>query len=754
MRLPTKTGYGGVRGRLVGAVRVPRLYRTLVLFGFFSILGAEGLEGQLRGPEVETVSFVGNETFPADSLARAIATRETECRTWLYWPFCALGLDFALNRSNLRDRDLPRDRARLILWYQARGFWNVQVDSPTVVRGPSRAEVTFDIEEGEPVLAAAIDFIGHDGFEEIGLIEGLPIQEGDRLSRIALDATRDSLTRRLSNNGYAYAEVLRGVVRPAGDSLNAVVTFEIVPGPETRYGDITVVGNESLGIGTVLRTAQLTTGELYRREEVDEARSRLYGLDIVRNASVLPDTASLDRAPVVDVAIQLLEGDAYRVRAGGGWSTAECLNLESRWTARNFLGGGRLLQLRGRVGNLLAAQFRDVLCTESGEDDFARLTGVLSADFVQPWIFSTRNALTASLYLERQSLPDVFVRRAIGAQIGLSRQISAQTQITGFYRPEISELDADDVLFCTGFLVCSPNDIARLEGANSLSPVGLTLQQDRSDDLLSPRTGSRVLIDVEHAARWTGSDFRYDRVVAEGSSYTPAGRVVIATRVRGGWVGAGGFDGLVQSGVTSTEIVHPQKRFYTGGANSVRGFAQSRLGPRVLFASPRALLDENDGGCTVGQINGRTCRPFEGATMNPRPTGGTRLIEANLEFRVPVGRLFELVFFGDVGQAWAASEPIRLSTMQLAPGAGVRVPSPVGPIRVDIAYRFRGAEELAVVTERLRPFDPGTDRTVDRIFQGTMPFVSTGELIFLDNPFLFGANDQGFQLHVSIGQAF
>ena len=30
------------------------------------------------------------------------------------------------------------------------------------------------------------------------------------------------------------------------------------------------------------------------------------------------------------------------------------------------------------------------------------------------------------------------------------------------------------------------------------------------------------------------------------------------------------------------DVVHPQKRFYAGGANSVRGFAQSRLGPRVL----------------------------------------------------------------------------------------------------------------------------------------------------------------------------
>ena len=139
--------------------------------------------------------------------------------------------------------------------------------------------------------------------------------------------------------------------------------------------------------------------------------------------------------------------------------------MEARWTARNFLGGGRLLQVRGRIGNLLATDFREVLCTQSGEGEFARLTGLASVDFLQPWIFSTKNALTASIYAERQALPDVFVRRAVGAQIGLSRTISRQTVLQGFYRPELSELsEADDVLFCTGFLVCDPEDIANCHG--------------------------------------------------------------------------------------------------------------------------------------------------------------------------------------------------------------------------------------------------------------------------------------------------
>lgn len=743
---------------------------TLDPFGVYMLLVAillavapQGAAGQLAAPEVKSVSFEGNETFPADSLARAIATRETECRSWVFYfpiPLCPMGVGLALSKSQLRDRDLPRDRARLVLWYRQRGFRDVQVDTAIVVQTATTADVTFRIVEGPPVIADSIVFLGVDDLPVPDLLEDLPIAEGDRLSTIVLDATRDTITRRLANQGYAYAEVLRNALRPVDDPLSAIVTFDVVSGPATTYGDIRVEGTQNLAVGTVLRTIQLNSGDSYSRTDIEDARSRLYGLEIVRNASVVPDTVNFSRDPEVDVTVTLQEGDPYRVRAGGGWSNADCLTAEARWTARNFLGGGRLLGLRGRVGNILAEEAGDVLCRQSGEGDFAKLTGLASVDFVQPWIFSTRNALSASIFVERQSLPDVFIRDAMGIQLGLSRTIAAQTLMTGFYRPELSRLrEADDVLFCTGFLVCSPTDIETLKGTNWLAPVGVNLTRNRTNDLLNPRSGYRMLFDVEHAASWTGSDFRYDRIVAEASRYVGVGSSVFATRLRGGWVGAGGFAGVVTAGGSAApDIVHPQKRFYTGGANSVRGFAQSRLGPRVLFSEPETLLSQSatGGGCTPEALAALTCEPGTEDALDPRPTGGTRLIEANAEMRFPIAAQFEGVVFVDAGQAWGA-EPITFSSMEFTPGVGIRLPSPVGPIRLDVAYRFRGGQDLPVVSERIREYgtDP-EDVEADKLFVDgkQIDWVSTGDLVFLNDPFLFGVNDQGLQFHISIGQAF
>ena len=87
---------------------------------------------------------------------------------------------------------------------------------------------------------------------------------------------------------------------------------------------------------------------------------------------------------------------------------------------------------------------------------------------------------------------------------------------------------------------------------------------------------------------------------------------VAAARLRWGWVGAAEF-GEIASGV---QIIHPQKRFFAGGANSVRGFSQNRLGPSVLtigasqLLGPAAIVEGDTlllGPCAPAQIGDFTC---------------------------------------------------------------------------------------------------------------------------------------------------
>ncbi len=225
-------------------------------------------------------------------------------------------------------------------------------------------------------------------------------------------------------------------------------------------------------------------------------------------------------------------------------------------------------------------------------------------------------------------------------------------------------------------------------------------------------------------------------------------------------MGSGAFDALVNRG-TDVSIVHPQRRFFAGGANSVRGYPQSRLGPRVFVVedpvqllapfpegpacSPDALMDLS---CDAG-VGG------SGVVFKELPTGGTRVIEANAELRFPLGAWLEGVAFSDLGQAWGTGETVDLGELVLTPGVGLRFPSPVGPIRIDLAYRPPRERLLSLLTPQIRPYSESDDDPEDRLVIGDpIPFVQTENLALL-GPRLPGLEAGGrFQLHVSIGQAF
>ena len=142
-----------------------------------------------------------------------------------------------------------------------------------------------------------------------------------------------------------------------------------------------------------------------------------------------------------------------------------------------------------------------------------------------------------------------------------------------------------------------------LANGNVLAPVASVTQFDVTNDPFTPDRGYRARVDLEHASNVTGSDYWYNRVDLTGSSYTRVGRTaVLAFRARLGWVGAmrGTNQALGISGFDE-RVVHPRKKFYAGGSQSVRGFGERQLGPRVLTVSPTALTDSaRPGSCTDG----------------------------------------------------------------------------------------------------------------------------------------------------------
>jgi outer membrane protein assembly factor BamA len=739
----------------------PALLATLLLGPF----AAAPLVAQ--GPEVVELRFVGALSFPHTELTAAITTSQTRCPSLLYELLCWAGM--GQEPAYLEPGALESDALRLRVFYHERGFRHADVGADTVRAGRG-VRVTFRINEGQPIRVANVDVVG--GPEDVELLP-LPLRPGAPFDVVAYEAARDTLLARLRNSGYARAQVLVGYEVSRDDPFSARVRYDILAGGPSRIGDILVTGNREASPELVRRMLTFREGSRYDRSALLESQRNLYGLQIFRHAEVRADLDA-EANGSIPITVQVAEGNMRRVRLGGGVSNAECGNIEGRWLNRNFMGDGRRLELRGQVGNLFMDQCQQMPVLSTDYEPYRQLTGVASAEFSQPWFFGPRNSLGMGLFAERRSVPEVFVRTATGGHVSVGRNLGRNTGLTLAYRPEWTRLGAEgDLFFCVNFIACAYEDTRLLREPHWLAPVTITFSADRTDAVFTPSAGYIVRADIEHAGRYTGSSFAYTRLIGEGSSYTGrAGGMVLASRLRGGivWPHAG-------SPGSGALRVNPQKRFFAGGPNSVRGFDQYRLGPTVLGINAVPWLAESShvgaaggAGCSVETINDGSCdvSMLSEALFQRRPVGGEVLLEGNLELRFPLpfpGDRIRGAAFLDAGQVWLRPEDVSLRGLAVTPGVGVRYYSPVGPIRVDAGFDTRGSETLNVLTTRVEEclFTGAPDcQKIEGPPRQTLR--NTGDMVTLDRTVVFGSGlgDMAswgdffsrFRLHFSIGQAF
>ena len=769
---------------------------SIVAQGLLGVLAGVGTVGQSSAEaqsalqEVTRVDFLGSASFSDAELRRAVLTKASSCPPILTVTTCALGLDWFRDRQILSTRVLEDDVARLIQLYRSNGFRGTTVVPEVTPAGVAAAAadgaagrgadgqvdrevtVTFHIDEGMLFRVGSIEFLGDPLPGGENLDAGLPISPGDPAS-VQIFVTSDTLTERLRNAGYAFAEVFYGFDRARG-SDTASVNYRVELGPRTTFGPIDVRGNSLLTEEVIVERLPFREGDLFRESALREAQRSLHGIGLVTRAVVERDTESMEVDSVLPIRVEVVEGDVHRFRTGGGANSADCFNVEGRWTSRNFAGGGRTLQVQGRLSNLLADALQSTpLCSQAGTGDFGRLNWLTSIDFTQPNLVSRRSDLSIGLFAERQSAKNIFVRDGLGVDVGVSTRLGAGSFVSVRYRPQISRLEAAQVTLCATFLACTPDDIDVLSSTNWLSPVALSFNRDGSDDLFNPTRGARALVDLEFSDRFTGSDYAYIRTFADASLYNGLGDsgAVLALRVRTGRIRSGGFLGTAEGTGRFADVVPSQKRFYGGGANSVRGFPQSSLGPTSLSIGVEQLLRRPAAGgapaCGPRMVADLSCDASALDDMDLfqlRPVGGLSTFEASAELRFALaGDVLGGAAFVDVGQVWPGDP--ALSELEMSPGLGVRYNTAFGPLRLDLAYSFRDAQPLQVVTSQVRPYVPGLDADTDRIdiaVPGGQPewieWVVSNDLAILAPTVAYG-DDEGFslrrfQLHFSIGQAF
>lgn len=766
----------------------------VVLTGAFATFTPLRLVAQRKPPEpqpeIRRLDFNGvSGAVDLDDLKASISTTATSCRSFILYPLCKFTNWRAVQERHYLDhKELTRDVLRIRVWYYKHGFREAQADTVVTPLNEKSVAVQFNIVEGLPTLVTGIQVSYDSTVLSRRRVERLTLlQKGQPLDLIKMDSTRVGFQNELWEEGYADALVdTSSSVDPA--TRTAQVQFRLVQNHRTTVGPIVVAGTDKVAPRTVYNSLSFQTGDVYRRSAVLESQRSLYESNLFRLATIeVPQT--FDSVKTVNIVVR--EAPLHEARIGGGFNTVEFLQVDGRYTHYNLFGGARRLDINGNVGNLGARALNGKRPFHHYEtDSFAAITGN-GADFLaptwqtsisltQPAFLRARNTVGVGLFAQRRLVPGVVIDHSYGGNASFTSLLAPRAPLSLSYRFEKTRVQANGPYFCVNFGVCDTTTINALRNYTNyanysrLSPLSLQAQVDRSDIPLAPTRGYVARGNVDLAQSWTASDYRYFRTYGDAAWYTRFGQrsAVLAMHARAGFV-------RPFAGPAGDAVLHPRTRFYAGGAQSVRGYGENQLGPRILTL-PRDYLvyAKNVDGtpCDITSTAVRYCDPTTAIDLTqakngnfdpgiigkedyftPRPLGGTSLVEGSVEYRFPLPFMKDLrgaVFIDGAAVGERVFDPLKngvqetladlvRGTTAITPGFGVRYYTAVGPIRIDLGLNPSRSENLAVVTD------------IDQN--------GRDEIVPLDKPMPYSptASSQGIGkilnrlvLHLSIGEAY
>ncbi len=637
--------------------------------------------------EVRSLQFAGNSAFSDGQLAQTIATTPSG------WTRRALRLPFAVRRC-FDPAELVNDRIRLVVFYRNRGYSRVSVDTATTRLGSNAMAVHFLIDEGPPTRLATLAVIGLEGvLDSARMTRDLPIRAGDPFDRVRLEAARDTIARRLRNNGYAAAVVTNSFVEDRA-TLVAYDTLRAASGPFTRIGSVRVVVTPRAGTAqqipdaVVRRIAGVNSGAIYRERDLLNAQRALYQTEAYRQVAIgLDDTVPGDS--VADVRIALAEDAMRSARVGLGYGTLDCVRATGELTNYNLLRGARRLELSARVSKIGVGHPLDGardLCPQAKSDPYSsRLNYYAGATLRQPSFFGLRTVPTITVYSGRTSEYKAYLRTtAIGGIVGLDWRGFQRTPVGFAYQLDYGKTEAQPALFCAVFNRCDLEDRERLQRLQRLGIASMVVSRNAANSAIYPTGGYTWRAEARHASRLTLADksLGFNKLLGDAARYWGlGGRSVFALRLRvGGLLGPSLGD--------LTRFVPPEERLFAGGPTTVRGFRQNELGSAIYIATQFDTLYPG--------VTGRSDTLFrvsEGERRFRRavPVGGNSLLVGNVELRMPApvfSNVLQLTLFTDVGDVWnRGTDDVFLNfRLKATPGIQFGALSPVGLIRLVVGY--------------------------------------------------------------------
>ncbi len=563
--------------------------------------------------KIRKITFEGNRAFKANKLLKLMATKK----------------DALFTSGIFNEEAFEGDLEKIKAFYESEGFLDIRLEPELKYDSTGKfLHINIKVDEGKKYYVGEVKFSGNVVLSEADIKKPLKMASGKVFSQNKLREDVNAIQGLYFESGYIYAVVKSETFLNASTG-NIDVTYNIVENELTYVERIEIKGNIKTKDKIIRRELRVRPGEPFDGKKLQRSKERLYNLGYFEEISFDTEKGTVPNKS--NLIVEVKETKTGEFAFGGGFSTIDKAVGFVQVTQRNFdimnfptfTGGGQQLVLRGEFGTIR----RDY-----------------QLSFTEPWIFGYPYLFGFDVYQNTH-----LRARGIGYGYDEMRQGGALRfgkEFTDFDRGDLTyrleKVEISDV---------SPEataDLRKEEGTNNISSLTLALTRDTRDSLYNPSKGYQLFGSVEGAGGLFGGDKDFLKWYGSTAFYIPPHENhVIELKLRAGLVDAYGDS-------TSVPIY---ERFYAGGANTIRGFRERRVGPR----DPAS----ND------------------------PVGGEALLVGNAEYVFPIVEFIKGAAFFDAGNVWSKVSDFGSGGYKYGTGVGVRVKTPIGPVKLDYGYPLR-----------------------------------------------------------------
>lgn len=568
--------------------------------------------------------------------------------------------------------------------YRADGYLDVRVGPAELIPiEDDVAVVSVPVLEGTRTRIHDVRVRGNELIATRAILEAAGLFRGAPFSHVALEEARRRVIALYRDLGYFFARVEPSVHR-SGDRERAEIVLDVVEAYPVRVGRIDVTGLERASESLVLQALRIAPGDLLRPESIRQSEEALLRLGIFTSVNVAPADPDVPER-VKDLRVTVSERLPQELALSAGIGTGEGARGAFEYTYRNLFGYAVALSLRAQLGFQFFFQDRELerAITALSLDD--RVERRIAVGLAAPHIPGVQDVrVSLDLVHLRDNFRDFGLDKN-GAILAVALQ--PDRRLSGAVSAEI-EHNTVSLFDAAGLreylarpdVVNDPRTQRLLrvpDGESALASLRLVASADLRDSAFNPTEGAYVSAALEWArtlATEHPEDFsHFVKLTLTTTGYVElAERWVLALQARGGRV----FH------LEPGSRTYPNRAYFLGGVDSLRGFLQDQVIPQDQVEVLEAARASG--------------RPLEAASI---VRTGDFFYLGRAELRFPIAGELHGGAFVDFGNVWSFAEAMDaedLLRVRVSAGLGLRLSTPVGPIAADYGVNLTRRDDQDV----------------------------------------------------------